>query len=315
MAGYCCSRGRARTWRTPSRRSELLPWRGCPPTRVSTGRGDGVRAECAPAPPTPICARPAVRAEKPNVGHAAPLCTARPPRHRIPYQPRRSARRSPAAARGVGARPQSAFDPGLAGQAARGGAACPRRLVDDDLPLTHETLDAAGPGQGRHRCEPLWSTSGSFRHAMSPWQACSPGWSARSRRYRHNTAAPCTSTRNGPSCDGPDGGRSGALHAGQRGRGTHCHSLHCRVSHLAGPPRPTAGLPDSSRHRHVAVSAPGSPPGPAVPAVGLTSVVSPGTSRSATVPAMNPTAGGASPSTERTCGAVCMTRPCPSMCG
>ncbi|CAM5281353.1 hypothetical protein SVIRM249S_07090 [Streptomyces viridochromogenes] len=30
----------------------------------------------------------------------------------------------------------------------RGGAACLRRLLDDDLPLTHETLDSAGPGQG-----------------------------------------------------------------------------------------------------------------------------------------------------------------------
>ncbi|MFJ4541934.1 hypothetical protein ACIP39_39080 [Streptomyces tibetensis] len=30
----------------------------------------------------------------------------------------------------------------------RGGAACLRRLIDDDLPITHETLDSAGPGQG-----------------------------------------------------------------------------------------------------------------------------------------------------------------------
>ncbi|WP_329272400.1 hypothetical protein [Streptomyces pseudovenezuelae] len=29
-----------------------------------------------------------------------------------------------------------------------GGAACLRRLVDDDLPLTHETLDSVEPGQG-----------------------------------------------------------------------------------------------------------------------------------------------------------------------
>ncbi|MGA5121558.1 hypothetical protein [Streptomyces pseudogriseolus] len=67
----------------------------------------------------------------------------------------------------------------------RGGAACLRRLVHDDLPLTHEALDSAGSGQGPtllratlvhlgvlpHRNEPLAGPQPCLEGMLTPLSA------------------------------------------------------------------------------------------------------------------------------------------------